>query len=50
MTFRTIDIDTNALSATNDGASLTTRHARSRRRSAIMTPRRLGSRMSGFGF
>ncbi len=50
MTFRTIDIDTNALGATNDSAPLITKHARSRRRSAIMTPSRLGSRVSGFGF
>ncbi|MEP1229040.1 MAG: hypothetical protein ABJG88_00015 [Litorimonas sp.] len=49
MTFRTIDIDTETLGATNDTISLTTRHARSRRRRAIMTPSRLGSRVSGFG-
>jgi len=49
MTFRTIDIDTETFGVSHDTPSLTTRHARSRRRHAIMTPSRLGSRVSGFG-
>ena len=50
MTFRTIDIDNTELGATSEAPSIAIRHSRSRRRNAIMTPSRVGSRMAGFGF
>ncbi|WP_409432440.1 hypothetical protein ACJ3XI_09515 [Litorimonas sp. RW-G-Af-16] len=50
MTFRTIDIDTETLGATNASPSIPARHSRSRRRSAIMAHARTGSRIAGFGF
>ena len=50
MTLRTIDIDTETVEGATEDISRTARYARSRRRNAIMTPTRLGSRLSGFGF
>ncbi len=50
MTFRTIDIDTKTLGATDVSPSIPARHSRSRRRSSVLTPTRVGGRIAGFGF
>jgi hypothetical protein len=50
MTFRTIDIDTATLGATNDAPSIPARNSRSRRHRTVMSRTRSGARIAGFGF
>ena len=50
MTFRTIDIDTNTLGATDVLPSSPARRSRSRRRASVMSTSRVGARIAGFGF